>query len=101
MECFFFSVPNVEMIFLHGLFCYEFFIRRYKYSHSHIENWLSLFMLRMNLVTIVLPLPNPDDPRQHEACCPLCKIHFPIQFIFQHALDGFSIVFHLKTSEAW
>lgn len=20
-----------------------------------------------------MPLPNPSDPRQHEACCPLCK----------------------------
>lgn len=28
------------------------------------------------LVTIVLPLPNPDDPKQHEACCPLCKNYF-------------------------
>lgn len=27
----------------------------------------------MNIVAIVLPLPNPCDPRQHEACCPLCK----------------------------
>lgn len=24
-------------------------------------------------VAIVLPLPNPDDPKAHEACCPLCK----------------------------
>ncbi|XP_062535716.1 uncharacterized protein LOC134204925 isoform X3 [Armigeres subalbatus] len=24
-------------------------------------------------VALVLPLPNPNDPRQHEACCPLCK----------------------------
>lgn len=25
------------------------------------------------IVALVLPLPNPSDPRQHEACCPLCK----------------------------
>lgn len=44
----------------------------------------------------MLPLPNPDDPKQHEACCPLCKINLPIQLIFedhfsqmQHALDGY------------
>lgn len=26
-----------------------------------------------HLVALVFPLPNPGDPRQHEACCPLCK----------------------------
>lgn len=24
-------------------------------------------------VALVFPLPNPNDPHQHEACCPLCK----------------------------
>lgn len=30
-------------------------------------------------VALVYPLPNPNDPRQHEACCPLCK---PTDLIF-------------------
>lgn len=30
-------------------------------------------IIECSVVTIVLPLPNPDDPKQHEACCPLCK----------------------------
>lgn len=30
-------------------------------------------MLYSPTVALVLPLPNPNDPRQHEACCPLCK----------------------------
>lgn len=31
-----------------------------------------------SVVSIVLPLPHPDDPKQHEACCPLCKKHLSI-----------------------
>lgn len=27
----------------------------------------------IDAVALVLPLPNPNDPTQHEACCPLCK----------------------------
>lgn len=37
-------------------------------------------------VTIVLPLPDPDNPDEHEACCPLCKIFYS-QF-------SYSYIFH-------
>lgn len=34
-------------------------------------------------VTIVLPLPDPDNPKEHEACCPLCKnVHYSRCSIF-------------------
>lgn len=43
-------------------------------------NYWFFFLVRICyrvLVTIVLPLPDPDNPQEHEACCPLCKFfHF-------------------------
>lgn len=36
------------------------------------------------VVALVLPLPNPNDPRQHEACCPLCKQSVLIENIFSN-----------------
>lgn len=47
-----------------------------KFSGLHFgaeRKWCFCFLLRS--VTIVLPLPDPDDPKQHEACCPFCKIN--------------------------
>lgn len=40
-----------------------------------------------SVVTIVLPLPNPDDPKQHEACCPLCKTQQTTYANFTHSID--------------
>ncbi|XP_058462223.1 dystonin isoform X34 [Malaya genurostris] len=42
-------------------------------------------------VALVLPLPNPKDPRQHEACCPLSKGRTNIELREQFILaDGVS-----------
>ncbi|XP_055591384.1 dystonin isoform X13 [Uranotaenia lowii] len=42
-------------------------------------------------VALVLPLPNPNDPRQHEACCPLSKGRTNIELREQFILaDGVS-----------
>lgn len=36
-------------------------------------------------MTIVLPLPDPDKPREHEACCPLCKNYFSFSLLSRRA----------------
>lgn len=44
------------------------------------------------IVTIVLPLPDPDKPREHEACCPLCKNNQAFDF---HFIYDFSFHLHI------
>lgn len=59
---------NFRNRFLHDLYIAFVFV-----------NWIIVFNEMGQFyctVTIVLPLPNPDDPKQHEACCPLCKSSF-------------------------
>lgn len=46
-------------------------------------------------VAIVMPLPNPDDPKQHEACCVYCKndLFFDLIFssLFRDTANNFQI----------
>ncbi|XP_062716154.1 dystonin isoform X39 [Aedes albopictus] len=53
-------------------------------------------------VALVLPLPNPNDPRQHEACCPLSKgrtnIELREQFILADGVSQSMAVFKPRMS---
>lgn len=80
---------NFDILFL---LCTNFIHTRHKLGHTNriwacfkfaflssiafftLPNYFAkLAVFFLNIVAIVLPLPNPNDPKQHEACCPLCK----------------------------
>lgn len=49
----------------------------------------------LGVVTIILPLPDPDKPQEHEACCPLCKTQSHFYFISQIFIWNFLIAVKL------
>lgn len=49
----------------------------------------------LGVVTIILPLPDPDKPQEHEACCPLCKTQSHFYFINQIFIWNFLIAVKL------
>lgn len=68
-----------------------FYFCAFKYNKNAFDAYCLSALICSGTVTIVLPLPDPDNPKEHEACCPLCKISFFYDFGIQICIFHWSI----------